>query len=453
MSYDLIIKNGTVVLENEALITDIAVKDGKIMAIGSGFSDAKQVIDASGLVVAPGMVDAHTHISEPGRTHWEGYATGTRAAAKGGITTMIEMPLNQLPATVDRESLHMKFDAAAGKLTIDAAQFGGLVSYNLDRLHELDEEGVVAYKCFVATCGDRSVSNDFRDVNDYEYFKGLQTLAKFDQLVAVHAENALICDELGAEAKKAGKVSAHDYVASRPVFTEVEAIRRVLYLAKVADCRLHVCHVSSPEGLAEVTRARQEGQRVTCESCPHYFVLDTDQFAEIGTLAKCSPPIRDKDNQNRMWEQLFKGNIDCLVSDHSPCPPEMKEGNIMQAWGGIAGLQNCVDVMFDEAVQKRGMTLPMFAKLMATNAADIFGLKHKGRISIGKDADFVFIQPNSSYVLKTEDLEYRHKVSPYVGRTINARIAKTILRGHTIYDIKQGFGDTCVGEFVLKHKQ
>lgn len=230
-------------------------------------------------------------------------------------------------------------------------------------------------------------------------------------------------------------------------------IRRVLYLAKVAGCRLHVCHISSPESVEEVTRARQEGQDVTCESCPHYFVLDTDQFEEIGTLAKCSPPIRDLENQKGMWEKLFNGEIDCLVSDHSPCPPEMKAGNIMEAWGGIAGLQNCMDVMFDEAVQKRGMSLPMFGKLMATNAADIFGLQQKGRIAPGKDADFVFIQPNSSYVLTNDDLEYRHKVSPYVGRTIGARITKTILRGDVIYDIEQGFPVAPKGQFILKHQQ
>ncbi|EEX8505860.1 amidohydrolase family protein, partial [Escherichia coli] len=167
----------------------------------------------------------------------------------------------------------------------------------------------------------------------------------------------------------------------------------------------------------------------------------------------CSPPIRDLENQKGMWEKLFNGEIDCLVSDHSPCPPEMKAGNIMEAWGGIAGLQNCMDVMFDEAVQKRGMSLPMFGKLMATNAADIFGLQQKGRIAPGKDADFVFIQPNSSYVLTNDDLEYRHKVSPYVGRTIGARITKTILRGDVIYDIEQGFPVAPKGQFILKHQQ
>lgn len=453
MSFDLVIKNGTVILENEAIVTDVAVKNGRIAAIGSGLAGAAKEIDATGLVVSPGMVDPHSHISEPGRTEWEGYETAGKAAAKGGVTTMVEMPLNQLPATVDRASMELKFEAAAGKLTVDIAQFGGLVSYNLDRLHELDDMGVVAFKCFVSTCGDRSISNDFRDVNDYEFFKGASKIGKMGHLLAVHAENAQICDGLGEEAKKEGRLTAHDYVASRPVFTEVEAIRRVIYLAKVAGCRLHICHVSSPEGVAEVTRARQEGQDVTCESCPHYFALTTNQFEEIGTLAKCSPPIRDEDNQLGMWEMLFDGEIDCIGSDHSPCTPDMKEGNIMQAWGGIAGLQNCVDMMFDEAVQKRGMPLPQFARIMATNAADIFGLKHKGRIAIGKDADFVLIRPNSSYVLKSEDLEYRHKVSPYVGRKINAQIAQTIARGNVVYDQKSGVTSRRNGTFILKHEQ
>ena len=203
-----------------------------------------------------------------------------------------------------------------------------------------------------------------------------------------------------------------------------------------------------------LSRRREEDQgeaaRLAVEAA--HFV-QPDQFEEIGTLAKCSPPIRDLENQKGMWEKLFNGEIDCLVSDHSPCPPEMKAGNIMEAWGGIAGLQNCMDVMFDEAVQKRGMSLPMFGKLMATNAADIFGLQQKGRIAPGKDADFVFIQPNSSYVLTNDDLEYRHKVSPYVGRTIGARITKTILRGDVIYDIEQGFPVAPKGQFILKHQQ
>lgn len=375
MSFDLIIKNGTVILENEARVVDIAVKDGKLLLSARIWAMQKTLwmrlvwwFRRAWLMRTPIFLN---------RVAATGKVMKPVLRSSKGITTMIEMPLNQLPATVDRASIELKFDAAKGKLTIDAAQLGGLVSYNIDRLHELDEVGVVGFKCFVATCGDRGIDNDFRDVNDWQFFKGAQKLGELGQPVLVHCENALICDALGEEAKREGRVTAHDYVASRPVFTEVEAIRRVLYLAKVAGCRLHVCHVSSPEGVEEVTRARQEGQDVTCESCPHYFVLDTDQFEEIGTLAKCSPPIRDLENQKGMWEKLFNGEIDCLVSDHSPCPPEMKAGNIMKAWGGIAGLQSCMDVMFDEAVQKRGMSLPMFGKLMATNAADIFGLQQK----------------------------------------------------------------------------
>ncbi|MFC0179227.1 allantoinase AllB [Thorsellia kenyensis] len=451
-TYDTLIKNGLVVLENEACELDVAISDGKIVALGKALGNAKDIIDATGHIVMPGMIDPHMHISEPGRTEWEGYKTSGRAAAKGGVTTLIEMPLNQLPATVDKASMAAKFDAAKNKLTVDIALFGGLVNYNLDRLHELEEGGVVAYKCFVATCGDKSISNDFRDVNDYEFFKGISQIAKFGSFIAVHAENAQICDGLGEEAIKEGRVTAHDYVASRPVFTEVEAIRRVLYLAKQANCSIHICHVSSPEGVAEVTRARQEGQDATCESCPHYFTITTDEFAKIGTLAKCSPPLRDKDNQERLWEKLLSGEIDFLGSDHSPCVPSMKEGNIMQAWGGIAGLQNCLDMMFDEAVQKRGMSLAHFAKIMATNAADRFGLKHKGRIAIGKDADIAIIKPNTSYILKNEDLEYRHKVSPYVGRTINAKITKTLRRGELIYDMDQGVIESTNGRFILKHE-
>lgn len=453
MPYDLIIKNGTVILENEAIVTDIAVKDGKIAAIGASLTNAKEEIDASGLVVSPGMVDSHAHISEPGRTHWEGYQTGTRSAAKGGITTIIEMPLNQLPATVDRESIELKFDAATGKLSVDAAQYGGLVSYNLDRLHELDEVGVVGFKCFIATCGDRRIDNDFREVNDFQFLRGAQIISEFDSPILIHCENAAICDELGKEAEAEGRLTAHDYVASRPVYTEIEAIRRVLYLAKVANCPVHICHISSPEGVEEVTKARNEGQRVTAESCPHYFALTTDEFAKIGNTAKCSPPIRDLENQKGMWEKLFNGEIDCLGSDHSPCPPEMKEGHVFKSWGGIAGMQNCVDLMYDEAVQKRGMSLPLFAKVMASNAANIFGLKHKGSISVGKDADFVFIKPNSSYQLTAQDLEYRHKISPYIGRKIGAQVARTILRGQTIYDINTGVRETPIGKFILKHQQ
>jgi allantoinase len=448
--YDLLIKGGKVILENEAVITDIAVKDGKIAAIGCNLGESIETIDATNLVVSPGMIDAHVHISEPGRTHWEGYETGTRAAAKGGVTSFIEMPLNQLPATTDRKSLQLKLEAAKGKLSVDVALFGGLVPYNLDKIQELNEEGVVAYKCFLATCGDTTIEDDFRNVDDYSLYVGMKEIAKTGKILTIHAENALICDELGNVAVSEGRLTLKDYVESRPVFTEVEAIRRAIYMAKVTNCRLHIVHVSSPEGVEEITKARNEGQKVTCETCTHYFALDTDQLDTLGTVSKCSPPIRNKDNQERLWAKLFAEEISFITSDHSPCPPDMKEGHAFAAWGGISGLQNNVDILFDEAVQQRGMELPLFAKLISTNVADLYELKNKGRISIGKDADFVFIKPNSPYTLEASDLEYKHKVSPYVGRKIGAQIARTILKGKSIYDVASGVCNEHIGEFIFR---
>ncbi|MDV5168205.1 allantoinase AllB [Photobacterium rosenbergii] len=451
MSYDKIIKNGTVILENEAINTDVAIKDGLIAAIGNELGSADEYIDATGLIVSPGMVDGHVHITDPGgpRSEWEGYETATKAAAKGGVTTCVEMPLNQVPATIDRETLHVKYEAGKGRLTVDVASLGGLVPHNIDRLHELAEEGVVGYKCFVSTCGNPDPeSGDFCNVNNYELYEGMTELARLGKILLMHAENAEICDGLGKKAVAEGRLTAKDYIASRPVFTEVEAVRRALYLAKETGCKLHLCHLSSPEAIEEVTKARNSGQDVTCESCGHYFAIDDNQFEEIGTKAKCSPPIRDKDNQDRMWAKLLNGEIDFITSDHSPCTPDLKEGGIFDAWGGISSLQNSVDIMFDEGVQKRGMALTQFAKLMATNPADLFGLDQKGRIAVGKDADIVMIKPNSSYVLTADDLEYRNKFSAYEGRNIGAQVAKTLLRGQVVYDLDVGVTNPYQGDFV-----
>ncbi|TFJ38553.1 allantoinase AllB [Carnobacterium divergens] len=450
MNYDLLIKNGTVILEDQAIVTNIAVKDGKIAAIGADLTQGTETIDARKLIVSPGMVDAHVHISEPGRTHWEGYQTGTKAAAKGGVTTFIEMPLNQLPATTSRETLQLKFDAAKGKLSMDVALFGGLVPYNLEDLEDLNEEGVVAFKCFLATCGFPDEPTDFQNVDDYSFFAGMKKIAKMDSLLAIHAENALICDELGKVAQSKGQTSTDDYVASRPPFTEVEAVRRAIYLAKVADCQIHICHLSTPEAISEVTKAKQSGQRVTCESCTHYFALNQEQFADIGMSAKCAPPLRDQANQELLWEKLFNGEIDFVTSDHSPCPPEMKIGNAFTAWGGISGLQNNVDILFDEAVQKRGMSLTQFADLIATAPANLYQLKTKGSIAIGKDADFTFIKPKAPYTLKESDLEYKNKISPYIGREIGCQVVRTILRGETIYDKQTKAFKEATGHFLLK---
>ena len=280
MSYDLLIKNGLVILESGEVKTDIAVKDGLIVAIGNDLGEAEKVIDASGLVVSPGMVDAHVHITDPGggyRDQWEGYITGTAACAKGGVTSFMEMPLNQVPATVDRRSLEIKYEAGKDKLKSDVGSFGGLVPFNLKGgIQELNDGGVAAYKCFMATCGDRSIDGDFMNVEDYSLYEGMKQIAKTGKVLAIHAENAAITDRLGEIAYKNGETTLKAYVATRPVFTEVEPIRRAILFAKETGCRIHICHIACPEGVEEVTKARREGVDVTCDwSCGQMFTTDS----------------------------------------------------------------------------------------------------------------------------------------------------------------------------------
>lgn len=452
MSHELVIKNGLVILEDGEVHTNVAVDHGKITAIGKDL-DGDREIDAKGLVVSPGMVDAHVHITPMGggyRDEWEGYVTGTAACAKGGVTSFMEMPLNQVPATVDGKTIDQKYAVGKDQLKVGVASFGGLVPYNLDGgIQELDDKGVSGYKCFLATCGDRAIDGDFQNVDDYSLYEGMRQIAKTGKVLAIHAENAAITDRLGEIAKAEGKKTLADYVDTRPVFTEVEAIRKAIFMAKQTGCRIHICHVACKEGVDEVIKARAEGVDVTCETCVHYLYFTKDELDAIGPVVKCSPPIREQAQKDALWERVQSGAISFVTSDHSPCTPDLKDtDNAFDAWGGIPGVQNDVDVMFDEAVQKRGMSLKDFAKEIASNPADRYHLDQKGRISIGKDADFVLIKPNASYTLEAGDLEYRNKISPYIGRTIGAQIAQTILRGETIYSQENGVIESFPGQFI-----
>ncbi|WP_080875624.1 allantoinase AllB [Oceanobacillus timonensis] len=454
MNFDAIIKNGFVILENGEQEVEVGMKDGKIAAIGNDLGTDGKIIDAKGAIVAPGMVDAHVHITEPGggyRDEWEGYDTGTRASAKGGVTTIIEMPLNQVPATVDRESIQKKYEAGEGKLSVDVASYGGLVPFNLNGgIQELDENGVVAYKCFLGSCGDRSIQGDFMNVDDYSLYEGMKQIAKTGKILSVHAENAPITDKLGEIAAENGETSLRAYVDSRPVFTEVEPIRKIILFAKETGCRVHIVHVACEEGVNEIVKAQQEGVDITCETCTHYLYFYKEELDDIGPVVKCSPPIREHSRLEGMWHRVFNGDISFVTSDHSPCTPDLKDtDNAFEAWGGISGVQNNVDVLFDEAVQKRHMSLSQFADIIAANPAKRFNLETKGSITVGKDADFVFIKKNAPYEVKAEDLAYRNKISPYVGREIGVQVVKTILRGIEIYDQEKGITDEKTGKFLI----
>lgn len=455
MNYSLIIRGGKVVFRNEVKCTDIGIKDGKIAAIAETINEEADIIlDAQGQFVMPGMIDSHVHICEPGRTEWEGFITGTKSLAAGGTTCYVDMPLNALPATIDRKTLHLKLEAAKGKNYVDYALYGGLVPGNLNQLEELSEEGVVAYKCFMSTCGS-DLPNDFKNIDDYTLYVGMKKLAELGHILSIHAENALITDRLGEEMFMKGRIKAADYVASRPIFTEVEAVRRAIYLAKETGCKLHFVHISSAEAIEEISKARNRGQDITVESCPHYFTITSAQFEEIGPVAKCSPPLRSKEDQERLWMKLIGGEIDMLTSDHSPCPPEMKysaTNNMFEVWGGISGCQNNVDVMFEEAVLKRNVPVTDFVRLIATNPAERFNISNKGEIAVSKDADIILVDPNQSYVVRKENLFYSHKQSPYIGRKVNCRVTKTFVRGNLVYDVKLGIVGNPIGQLVINKR-
>jgi len=438
MTLDLVIKGGNVVFRDGVRKVDIGVKDEKITCIAEEITEeAKKVIDASGQYVMPGMIDTHVHISEPGRTHWEGFETGSKAMAAGGTTSYVEMPLNALPATINKEALDLKLEAAKNQNYVDYGFYGGLVPENLDKLQELHDAGVLAFKCFLSDITS-DVPGDFIHVDDYTMYKGMQKIAEFGGILCIHAENPSVTKKLTEEMVQEGRTSPKDYPDSRPIFTEVDAVQRAILFAKETGCKLHLVHISTSEAIQVILKAKQEGVDVTVESCPHYFAFTAEEVPEIGPRAKCQPPIRKAKDQEKLWQELLEGNIDWLTSDHSPCTEDLKQGNFFEAWGGISGVQNNVDLMFDLAVKQRGLAIEKFVDMIAYNPSQRFNLPYKGEIAVTKDADIILVDPNQSYVVKREDLYYKNKHSAYEGRTINCRVTKTIVRGNIVFDLEQG---------------
>lgn len=451
--YDLVIQNGQVVLEDRVEEIDLAIQEGKFVAFGHDLI-GKETIQAKGLVVIPGKVDSHVHINAIGggiRDDWEGVVTATAAAAKGGVTTLLQMPCNQLPATVDGPSFQAILDDAKGKLKVDVGQTGGVEPQNLKGgIGEQDQMGVINYKAFLGTTGDKELGNDLYSCDDYSLYEGMRQVAQTGKVLILHCENATITDALGRAAHQQGKRKLSDFIKTRPAFTEVEAIERACLFARETGCRIHIVHVSSKEGVEAVERAKERGIDVSCETCNHYLYFKDSQVDQLGNQVKCTPPVRDQANQEALWKKVLSGAIDFIVSDHSPAPARLKEtDDAFRAWGGIASLQNDVDIFFDEAVQKRGMSLLQFVDLNSKRSAERFGLNKKGSIAIGKDADLAFIQPHTPYCLKAKDLEYRQPISPYIGKEIGCRIVRTFLRGKEIYSLEKGVSADFKGEFIL----
>lgn len=432
-TYDLLIKNGTIVTAESIVQGDIAIKDGKIKEVGQALQGtADRVIDAEGLHVLPGLIDTHVHFNEPGRTEWEGLATGSRSLAAGGATSFFDMPLNSTPPTINKENLDLKKACAEEKSVVNSYYWGGLVPENIADLKELHENGVIGFKAFMSPSGIA----DFNHVDDETIFKGMKEIASLGSLLAVHAESTVICNQLAEEKQKQGKTTARDYVESRPIISEIEAVRRIISYAEATGCRVHVVHASSRKVVEVILAAQQRGVDITVETCAHYLALTVKDLEEKGGLAKCAPPLRDEDEVEDLWAAVANGEINVIASDHSPAPTSMKTitDNYFEGWGGISGAQSTLNVMLTEGYFKRNLPLEKIVALTATNPAKLFGLTNKGAIEAGFDADLAIVNLNESFELKNEDLFYRHQHSPYVGFEFKGKVKTTIVNGEVVFE-------------------
>ncbi|GAB4192451.1 MAG: allantoinase [Roseiflexaceae bacterium] len=436
MTYDLWISNALIVEEHGVWRGNIGVRNGLITTLTTAEPDGPtaELLDAGGRPVLPGLIDVHVHFNQPGRTEWEGFTTGSMAAAAGGVTTVIDMPLNCAPAIIDGVTLHNKIAALEGQSLVDYALWGGLVEDNVAQLAGQDTAGALAYKAFMSNSG----IDDFVSVSDGVLLAGLAHAAHSGRLVAVHAENDALTAYLAAQLRAQGRIDRRAWLESRPPLAEVEAISRALLLARHTGARLHIVHVSTPEGIDLVQQARAAGQPVTCETCPHYLVLDEEDFEAIGPVAKCAPPLRPRAAVEGLWQRLLSGEIDLVASDHSPCPTTDKTrgaDDIWAAWGGISGVQTMLPLLLHEGVHRRGMPLPLLARLTSANPARIFGLApSKGSLRPGADADCVILDPDVEWEVTPQALHARHSHSPFLGWRLRGCVRTTLVRGQVVYD-------------------
>jgi allantoinase len=430
--FDTLLRRGDFITGEGVLpATDIGVAEGRIAAIGPDLAgSAREEIDCAGLHIFPGVIDAHVHFNEPGRTEWEGFATGSRALAAGGATMCIEMPLNAHPPTLDAASFDLKLAAASTISMVDFALWGGLVPGNVERMNELAARGVVGFKAFMSASG----IDDFSAADDLTLYDGMARAAKLDRIVAVHAENDTITRELATRAIAEGRTGVRGYLASRPVVAELEAISRAILFAQETGCALHIVHVSTGRGVALVAEARAHGVNVSCETCPHYLVFTEEDVEAIGALAKCAPPIRSATEREALWSYLADGTLPMVASDHSPAPAAMKtDANFFRVWGGISGCQSLLPLLLTHGHVERDLPLATIARATAEYVAARFRLPGKGRIEVGSDADLALVALEDETVLQSTDLFYRQQHSPYVGRRLRGRVARTMVRGVTVY--------------------
>jgi allantoinase len=428
---DLAIKGTRIYVPEGPREGAVLIENGKISGI-VGFNDLPAgvtVQEAGDLAVIPALVDCHVHVNEPGRTEWEGYLSATRAAAAGGVGTIVDMPLNCSPVTTTRRALKAKLDAVKGKLTVDAAFWGGVVPGNLAELEPLAEDGVVGFKAFLTHSG----LDEFPSVTRADLEAAMPVIARLGLPLIVHAE----LDGPAAPAvHNSDARSFSSYLASRPQEMEVRAIRLLIELCRKHTCRTHVVHLSAAEAVPDIEKAKAEGLPFTVETCPHYLTFAADAIPAGATQFKCAPPIRSEENREELWRALGRGVIDFVVSDHSPCAPELKKfeaGDFMAAWGGIAGLQFTLPAVWTGA-KRRGFELEDVVRWTCERTADFAGLAAKGHLSRGRDADIVLFDDAAILDIAAGDVLHRHKVTAYAGLRLRGAVTAVYQRGEKIYE-------------------
>jgi len=431
---ELIIQSRRVVTPEGTRAGCLYIRDGRIERVAD-FEDIDKNIELLAVgdsVVMPGLIDAHVHINDPGRSDWEGFETATRAAAAGGTTTLVDMPLNSIPATTSVEGLEAKLAAAEGRCHVDVGFWGGLVPGNLEQLGPLDAAGVLGFKCFLAPSG----VDEFENISLSDVEAAMPLLRELGAPLLCHAELSEVI-ESSQNVWECGDPRHYGlYLASRPPSAEVQAIASLCEFAAQHGTHLHIVHISSASALPFLRRARERGVNVSVETCPHYLFFSSDRIRNGETQYKCAPPIRSRGNRDQLWKALAAGEINLIGSDHSPSPPELKcldSGRFDRAWGGIASLQLSLPVMWS-AASERGHSLDDLSRWMSAEPAKLAGLGgQKGQIAPGMSADLVIWDPEAEFTVDAQALEHRHKVTPYDGHLLKGAVQMTILRGEPVY--------------------
>ena len=427
--FDLVIRGQRILTTAGIAPREVGVRGGKIVALeplGNGLSGREVVELADDETLIPGLVDTHVHVNEPGRTEWEGFASATRAAAAGGVTTIIDMPLNSIPPTTTVEGLKLKREVAEDQAFVDVGFWGGAVPGNKADLRPLHDEGVFGFKCFLLHSG----VDEFPHLEADEMEEDMRELKSFDSLMIVHAEDSHAIDH----APHPGGDKYATFLASRPRGAENKAIAEVIERARWTGARAHILHLSSSDALAMIASAKRDGVKITVETCPHYLTLLAEEIPNGATAFKCCPPIREASNRELLWQGLLDGTIDCIVSDHSPSTVDLKDvenGDFGVAWGGVASLQLGLSLIWTEA-KRRGIKLTQVLEWMAAKPAALAGLSNKGKIALGYDADFAIFEPESAQVVDVHKLHHKNPISPYDGRALAGVVTSTWLRGKKI---------------------